>query len=104
LEAHPNARPLPAGLTPIQLAELLNDWIADSIAYTRRKRAGFRSASSVLKLGIRRLQDDLAMSIASTSDDRLTQATIDAFYREYRDIWVTTSQRWLEYRRQSERG
>jgi hypothetical protein len=160
LAVSPKAPPLPVGLTPIQLAEQLNDRIAAAIAYTRRKRTGFRSASSILKLGtialsaastiilgvqdldfwtgvgfalvalatvgaaiepffnwrsrwvlmeeqlyrFHRLQDDLAMTVAATGEDRLAQATIEGFYREYRAIWDSTSERWLENRRQSERG
>jgi hypothetical protein len=44
------------------------------------------------------------VTVASTGEDRLAQATVEGFYREYRDIWDSTSQRWLEYRRQSEHG
>jgi hypothetical protein len=160
LEVPVQAPPLPVGLNPLQLAEMLNTRIANAIAYTRHRRTTFRSASSALKLGtialsaastiilgvqdldfwtgvgfalvalatvgaaiepffnwrsrwvlmeeqlhrFYRLQADLAMTVASTGEDRLTQATVEGFYHEYRDIWDSTSQRWLEYRRQSERG
>lgn len=56
------ARVLPddQGLTPAQQAQLLLRWLDDAIAYSRRKRTGFRSASSVLKIAT------LALSAAST--------------------------------------
>lgn len=160
MEQHSQARRLPAGLTPIQLAVVLDGWLNGAIAYSRRKRRKFQSASSMIKLGtvllsaastiilgiqdldfwtgvgfalvavatvvgaiepffnwrsrwvlmeeqlhqFYRLREDLALRVAATGEGQLTHDIVEQFYRDYRHIWDSTSQRWLEYRRSAEQG
>jgi hypothetical protein len=51
---------LESGLSPLERASLLLRWIDRSLDYSRRKRFGFRTASSMLKIGT------LTLSAAST--------------------------------------
>jgi hypothetical protein len=160
VDQSPKTPPLPAGLTPIQLAGLLKNWIDGAIAYSRRKRKGFQAASSLIKLGtvmlsaastiilgiqdldfwtglgfalvalatvagaiepffnwrsrwvlmeeqlhrFFRLREDLIMRVATTGEGELTHDDVRRLYDEYSEIWVSTSQRWLEYRRSPEHG
>ncbi|HEY7592848.1 MAG TPA: DUF4231 domain-containing protein [Actinophytocola sp.] len=152
--------PAPAGLTPSRRAELLRRWIAEAIAYSRRKRRGFRAAASLVKIAtlvlsaastiilgvqdldlwtgigfalvatvtvvsavepffnwrsrwvlmeeqqhrLHRLDEDLTMLVARTPAGGMTDAMVDEFYEAYREVWNSTSQRWLEFRKSAEQG
>jgi hypothetical protein len=151
---------LPVGLTPVEQANLLFDWIGQAIQYSNRKRFGFRTASSALKiatlslsaastiiLGVQdldfwtglgfalvalatvvgavepffnwrsrwvlmeeqlsrfhRLRDDLAMRLASSPVDAVTRELVAEHYTTYREIWSSSSQRWLEFRKTEQEG
>ena len=49
-----------------------------------------------------RLEEDLTMTVARVPAGGITDAMVDGFYDSYREIWTTTSRRWLEYRKSTE--
>ncbi len=50
-----------------------------------------------------RLRDDLSHYVAAHDPDQLDRARIDEMFGQYQAIWAQLSDRWLEYRRISDR-
>lgn len=52
-----------------------------------------------------RLREDLAMDAArSTGDAGLSKDELKKYYAAYSNVWNSTSEHWLEFRRSAERG
>ena len=56
----PASRAMPTGLSPLELAEELNRWIVEALAWSRRQRRRAQAAASLIKLG------SLLLAAAST--------------------------------------